>query len=439
MIKKIKEFYTKVISFITHDVWHLGTDRLSKRDAWLVRLLKVFILSLRGFSKDKVNQQASSLTLYLVMSIVPIAALAFAVAKGFGIDEQIKNELLTYFSDQEEIVTWIINFADSTIRNARGGWIAGVGMVMLLWTSMNMLVQVENSFNSIWQVKRPRSWSRRFADYISIMLVAPVLLFMASSFTVSIKYYIEAIPFVSNIAPFFYKLIPFVLMWFLFAVIYIVMPNIKVKFLAAFIAGVVAGTIFQLLEQFYFYSQVSISKYNAIYGSLAAIPLFLIWAKLSWQIVLFGAEFSFAYQNIDNYELEMDSDNVSHHNKRLLALYVLQFIAKNIIEGQPPVSAPQMAEKLNISTRMARMVADTLVDSGILVETLTADVKENAYLPVIDVHQLTVSYVLGKLDNMGKGIISQEPTDDLIKISAILEDFSYDIENSEANKLLIEI
>ena len=207
------------------------------------------------------------------------------------------------------------------------------------------------------------------------MLIAPILLFFVSSFTVSIKYYVDSIPFINNIAPFIYKLIPFILMWFLFAVLYIVMPNIKVKFMSAFLAGVIAGTIFQFLEQFYFYSQVSISKYNAIYGSLAAIPLFLIWAKLSWQIVLFGAELSFAYQNIDNYELEMDTDTVSHNNKRILALCVMQYIAKNLQKGNPPMTALQIAEELRVSVRMVRMVTDALIDCGILVETLTDDVK----------------------------------------------------------------
>jgi membrane protein len=439
MIKKIKELYKLVISFITHDIWHVGTEKLSKRDAWLVRLLKVFILSLRGLSQNKVNQQASSLTLYLLMSIVPIIALAFAVAKGFGIDEQFKSELIQNFSDQEDIIRWILDFADSTIRNARGGWIAGIGMIVLLWTSMNMLVQIENSFNSIWQVKRPRSWSRRFADYISVMLVVPILLFMGSSFTVTIKYYVDAIPFVGDIAPFFYKLIPFVLMWFLFAVLYIVMPNTKVKFSSAFVAGIVAGTVFQFLEQSYFYSQVSISKYNAIYGSLAAIPLFLIWAKLSWQVALFGAELAFAYQNIDNYELEMNSDTVSHHNKRILALYVMQFIAKNVVKANLPMNAQQIAEELHISTRMVRMVTDTLVDCGILVETITSNVKENAYMPSIDVHKISISFVLDRLDNMGKGIITQKPTTDLTRISTILDKLAIDIENSEGSMLLIEI
>ena len=147
MIKKIKELYQKIISFITHDVWHLGTDKLSKRDAWLVRLLKAFILSLRGFSRDKVSQQASSLTYYLLMSIVPIAALVFAVAKGFGIDEQFKQDLIERFADQQDLLDMVLGFAEYTINNARGGWIAGVGMIILLWTSMNMMVQIEHSVN----------------------------------------------------------------------------------------------------------------------------------------------------------------------------------------------------------------------------------------------------------------------------------------------------
>ncbi|MDR2563127.1 MAG: YihY family inner membrane protein [Prevotellaceae bacterium] len=428
MIIRIKNLYKKVFSFITHDVWHVGVDTLSKREAFWVRQLKVFLITLKEFNKGKVNQQASSLTFYLLMSIVPIAAMIFAVSKGFGIDEQIVVWLNETFPNQQEIVDYVLNFAESTIKNARGGWLAGIGLAVLLWSSLNMFVQIEHAFNAIWEANRPRSWSRRFADYLSLMLLSPVLLILSSSVTVTFKYYLaaatESVPFLGTIAPFVYSLIPYILIWILFTLLYMVMPNVKVKFMPALIAGIIAGTAFQAVEQIYISSQVGISKYNAIYGSLAALPLFLLCAKIGWQIVLFGAELSFAYQNIDNYELEMNSEKVSHYNKVLLSMYVMTKIVKNFEEGKPPRNVSSLSEELKLSVRAVNMVIEKLQECGLLIEAGAPGERESAYMPALDIHKITVSMVLDRLETAGEGTIVGSIPPDMKKIADVLAQMS---------------
>lgn len=444
MIDKLIAIYTKVFRFITHDIWHVDRETLSKRRAFWVRQLKVSIITIREFNQNKVNLQAASLTLFTLLSMVPIAALVFAVSKGFGIDEQLTNWLHGRFPNQHELVNWVLSFADSAIQNARGGVMAGVGLVILLWSSLNMLVQIEESFNSIWQAKRSRSWFRRFSDYLSIMLIAPVLLFISSSVTVTFKYYLasatESIPVLGEITPVIYKIVPFLSVWLLFTILYVVMPNIKVKIIPAMIAAVIAGSGFQLVEQFYLYSQVSISRYNAIYGSLAAIPLFLIATKIAWQIVLLGAELSFVFQNIDNYEQEeAQNEQINHRSMISFSLYILRHIVKNFEKGKPAQNSAQLAHDLSLSIRTANIILDQLLECGILVETIKGDDKNRFYQPSIDIQKLTISYVIDKLESLGAKLIAHDSTDDVQRINAILDHMKQIVAKEGGQTLLLEL
>jgi membrane protein len=217
------------------------------------------------------------------------------------------------------------------------------------------------------------------------------------------------------------------------------MPNVKVKFMPALVAGIIAGSAFQIVEQIYISSQVSISKYNAIYGSLAAIPLFLLCAKIGWQIVLFGAELSFAYQNIDNYELEMDSENVSHHNKVLLSLYVMTKVVKNFEEGNPPKSVSSLSAELGLSVRAVNMVVEKLKECGLLVEAGASNEKESACMPALDIHKITVSMALNKIETSGAGMIVGNMPADMKKIADIMNRISLQSDESGGNLKLMEI
>ena len=443
MFKKIFEFYSKAVTFITRDIWRAGTANRTGGKAFWTKQLKIFLVSLKEFDKNNVNVQASSLTFYLMMTIVPIVAMVFAISKGFGIDEQLIDRLNETFPNQHDVVNTVLEFADSTIKNARGGLLAGIGFIVMLWSSMNMIVQIEECFNAIWKAKSRRSWSRRFADYLSVMLVVPVLLFLSTSLTVTFKYYLSSvtdeIPVLREITPLIFNLIPYMLVWILFVVLYMVMPNVKVRFAPALIAGIIAGTAFQLVEQFYFYSQISISKYNAIYGSLAAIPLFLLFAKISWQIVLFGAELSFAYQNIENYDLEIDSETLSNRNKVVLSLYVMECIVKNFAVGRPPKNSSQLASDLGLSIRAVNVAVSDLIRCGMLSEVRAVDDREYAYQPSMDIHRITIGSVLENLDNSGEGAITQQILPDMERIYAILQKVTKNFDENDGKLTFLEI
>jgi membrane protein len=437
-MSKTTDFFVKIFLFITHDIWHLNIDVLSKRKAFWVRQLKVILITVKEFNNGKVSLQASSLSFYLLMSIVPIVAIVFAVSSGFGIEYYLKEWLTEAFPDQHEVVNKLLLFAESALKDARGGWITGVGIGILLWSSLSMFVRIEEALNAIWQAKRHRSWARRFSDYLSIMLIAPVLLILSNSITVSFRFYLDAViehlPLLVTIKPLIFNFLPVLLIWIIFTLLYVVMPNVKVRFVPALIAAIIAGTVFYWIEQIYIYSQVSISKYNAIYGSLAAIPLFLLCARIGWQIVLFGAELSFAYQNIDSYEDDiMEQKNINYLNFTTLSIYVLKNITDVFKAGDPPKLVSRLSEELGLSIRSLNVIIKALIKCGLILEVNTAH-KDDAYVPAMDINKITLKLVLKKLENLGGNITLEKTHTDVERISNIVENV-YD----HADKEIVEL
>jgi membrane protein len=442
-MSKTTDFFIRIFLFITHDIWRLNIGILSKRKAFWVRQLKVILITVREFNNGKVNLQASSLSFYLLMSIVPIVAIVFAVSSGFGIENYLRQWLTETFPDQHEVVNKLLLFAESALKNARGGWITGVGIGVLLWSSLSMFVRIEEALNAIWQAKRHRSWARRFSDYLSTMLIAPILLILSNSITVTLQFYfdsaIEHIPFLGTIRPAIINFLPVLLVWIIFTLLYVVMPNVKVRLVPALIAAVIAGTAFYCIEQIYIYSQVSISKYNAIYGSLAAIPLFLLCARTGWQIVLFGAELSFAYQNIDSYEYEMmERENVNHINFTILSIYVLKNIADVFESGAPPKLVSKLSEELGLSIRSLNVIIKALINCGLILEVNTAH-KDDAYVPAMDINKITLNLVLSKLENMGGNITMEKTHTDFERISNLVENIYNHADKEIAELKIIDI
>jgi membrane protein len=418
----------------------------SRRKIFLIRQIKIFRMAGKGFNKDRVQMRASALTYYSILSIVPIIAMAFGIAKGFGFETFLQEKLLENFSSQEKVLEWIMTFVNRYLSNINGGVIAGVGIVVLLWAVMNLLSNIESSFNDIWQIKKSRAMSRKMSDYISLVVITPVLLLVSSSATIflseEIKSSTEGLPLLGYIGPilsFFVNLIPYVLIWMVFSLLYIIMPNTKVQFKSALIGGVIAGTMFQLLQWGYFYFQGMLTSYGAIYGSFAALPLFLIWMQTSWLIVLFGAEVAFSNQNVEHYEAESEVYNISTHVKRTVTLLLLREIVLNFKNSKPPETAEQLANKLELSVRLARDILYELCETNVISETITKNVKENAYQPAMDIEKLTIGYILDVLDKRGQDSLTSGNPKEVEKMKKIVDAMMDEIIQSKSNKLIYEI
>ncbi len=436
----------KVIHFVRTDIWRVRAKDLSKIRYFLVKQLRILILAVRGFRKDKCPLSASALTFYSVLSIVPVAAMAFGIAKGFGFQNLLEKQLLEKFQGQEEVMNRVVAFAQKLLENTKGGVIAGIGVVFLLWTVIKLLSQIEHSFNDIWEVKTPRTYGRKFSDYLSIMLISPILFILSSSATVFITTQIKAITqqvaligMFSPVIFFMLNFIPYALIWILFVFMYMLMPNTKVNFSSGLTAGVIAGTIYQVAQWGYITFQVGVAKYNAIYGSFAALPLFLIWIQLSWLVVLFGAEISFAYQYVDTYEFEPDGRAISPAFKKLLSLQISRLVISRFFKAEPPISALKIAKTLEIPIHLVQQLLDELVEARILSETEAPKNKDVSYQPARDINAITINTVIEALEQNGVDNIPVAQTTELSHLSQALKTLNEEIEKSPSNRLLKDI
>ncbi|MCK5180552.1 MAG: YihY/virulence factor BrkB family protein, partial [Candidatus Omnitrophica bacterium] len=289
MTKNPNSPISRFIQFLKTDIWRIRASTLSGQKSFWIRQLRIILLAIRGFAEDKCQMRASSLTFFSLLSVVPVVAMAFGIAKGFGFEEMLEKKLMTQLQGQEEVAVKIISFAQSFLENTQGGVIAGVGIAILFWTIIKVLGNIENSFNDIWGIKKSRTFGRKFSDYLSIMLVCPILFIMSSSVTVlitsQVTLVVEKLAFLGPIGTLIItsmRILPYAVIWVMFTFIYIFMPNTKVNFRSGLMAGIIAGTIYQIVQWAYIAFQVGVSKYGAIYGSFAALPLFLVWLQISW-------------------------------------------------------------------------------------------------------------------------------------------------------------
>jgi len=436
----------KMGQFIKSDIWRIHSKELPRTKSIWIRPLRIVILSVRGFDEDNCLFRASALTYYSLLSIVPVLAMAFGMAKGFGFESALERELFKRFQGQEEVILRVMGFARSLLENTKGGLIAGVGVLLVFWTIVRVLGNIENSFNHIWAIKKPRGLARRISDYLSAMVVCPILLIVSSAITVVIKS--EVMLAVQNIGLLgiisraifsSLRLLPYCVIWVLFTFMYMFMPNAKINFRSAVFAGIVAGTMYQLFQWAYLSLQFGLAKYNAIYGSFAALPLFLVWLQLSWMIVLFGAEVSFAHQNEETYEFEPDCLAVSYSFKRLLTLRLVHLLVKEFSQGGKPLSAIQASHALEIPIRLVREMLNELVESGIISEICDDETSEVTYQPARDIELFTVKYVVDKLEQHGCDSIPVAESKELEKISECLRALGEITEKSPANMQLKNI
>ncbi len=436
----------RVVDFIRRDIWRIRLAETPPRRSFLIRNLRVVLLAVRGFNENKCALHASALTFYTLLSIVPVFALAFGVAKGFGLERMLETQVLAKIPMQGDALNAIIGFSRTLLENTRGGLVAGVGVALLFWAVMKVLGNIERSFNEIWGVKRMRGWDRRVADYLSVMLICPILLVAASSVTVLVTTRAQAIAArIGFLGPAVYLahaligLFPYTILWFVFSFLYIFIPNTRVNVASGILGGVAAGTLYQVVQWIYVHFQVGVAQYNAIYGSFAALPLFLVWLQTSWTIILFGAEVSFAHQNVDTYEFEPDCLQVSRATKRLLSLWLVSVVAKGFTRGERPKTAEELSHETGIPIRLAREMLFELVESGVLASVSEEGSRAPAYQPAVDVGLLSVARVTERMEGRGPDTLPLVKTREFERIAESLRGLEKELERSPANIPLKDI
>jgi len=433
---------------INDAIWHTPLSELSKSKTFLIKQSRIIYLAARGFLNDRVQLRASALTIYTLLSVIPVIAIALAIAKGFGLDQNLESIITNSkeFQSYREVLTPLLDRARVTVQATKGGYIAGVGVIVLFWSVLSLLSQIEYSFNHIWQISSSRPWYRKFTDYLTIMLIAPVFLIISSSITLFVSTELNdfmsrapILEFFKPVISFLIKFAPYILTWLILTMLFIVMPNAKVKLVPALISGIIAGTALKVLQWLYLDLQFGITNLSAIYGGLAAIPLFLIFLQTSWIIILFGAELTFANQNISRYEFEYEALNISNFQKRSLVIMIMHLIIRNFSLGEKPISAETIGKTLKIPVRLARDILQDLSDVGLVSIIHENEQIERLYQPALDINKLTISYVLSRLDKKGieqRMVVKNKEYD---RVIAILEKYDRLMTKSDSNILIKDL
>lgn len=391
--------------FLKHDLWHMPAGGSEERVSFPLRLLRILVLAARGFAADSLQLRASALVYYSLLSVVPVAALVFGVAKGFGLEAALEADLREQLAGQQEVLDHVLRFADRMLAGTRGGVVAGAGVALLVWSVIRLLGNIEKSFNAIWGVESGRSPVRKLTDYLAITIIAPILLLISSSAAVFISGRANAalaavgiFEPVGALVRAGLELIPYVFIWLLLTLLYVTMPNTAVSWRAGLAAGVTAGTLYQLLQLGFILVMVNVTRYNAVYGSFTALPLFLIWLSISWLIVLVGAEISFAVDNAGDYARERDAATVDHHRRRLAAVALAAACSERFLAERPPATAAELASGLGAPARLVHAVLNVLTGAGVLLTAERSGTREPVYLPAHDPSAVTILEVAEAFD-----------------------------------------
>ncbi|MDR2815347.1 MAG: YihY/virulence factor BrkB family protein [Proteiniphilum sp.] len=462
---KVKE----LIHFLSYGIWRQNPETLSGKRNILYNAIKTIMLTVRNVQELDIAASARSLTYRTLLSIVPLMAIIFAIARGFGIENIMESSIFSFMLGNrplEEMVTTmpgtgvdntitvipgigianeagvadtiyngegvfpalssgitvgeevsaegrtrefldlLFQVIDNSLEEAKGGGVfAGIGILLFLYTILILFSDIENNLNKIWQVSKGRTLGRKMTDYIAMVLFMPVFFILINTLNILSYPQNNTLKAIYTLYPFIPRLldiVPFVLMIFLFTVLYKFLPNTKVKFMNALIAGIIAGTAFQFFQMLYLSGQMWITRYNAIYGTFAAIPLMLLWIQMSWFIALIGAEVSYAAQNVRKFSFEKETRNISRRYRDFFTLMIASEIVQRFADEEPPLTADQISVRCKAPGRLTNDILDQLVELRIISVTPSAgDERVPAFQPAMDINLITVNRLISELDEQG--------------------------------------
>lgn len=430
-----------MLNFFKSGIWTLSAADFPPFVRSLIALLRIIVLSVRCFFKNNCMLHASALTYYTLLAIVPVAALAFAIAKGFGLYARLETWFRGTLVGKEEVAEKIITFSNNLLENTKGGLIAGIGAIALLYITIRLMMQIEKSLNDIWGVKTGRAILRKISDYLAIVLLCPLIIIVTTGATVyttvQLSQMANAIPGISGtmnaFLALFSRTLPVIITWLIFAFIYIFIPNTRVRIIPALTGGFIAGVLYYVVQVLYIAAQYNVAKYNAIYGSFAALPLFLIWLQISWTFILLGAEIAFACQNVSSYEGTPGDGSVGSRRKLVYAIKLVRTCARAFLNRQPPLTDTELSAQLEIPVRTTRLLLYELCDAGILVKVAPGE-RGDAFQVALPPEDITPVRIMRALQDPApdKGLDTADP------VCREIEDIWKSAELSPVNRNLAE-
>lgn len=391
--------------FIQYDLWrqpHIAIQDPKKRLGY--RILQTLILVARGFKNKALNVRANSLSFSLLFAFVPLIAGVFAIARGFGFEELLREQLSNTFLAEANIVPIIMEWVERYLATAHDGLFLGIGLVVLIWAVYAFFNMLELSFNNIWNVKQSRSFGRRLTNYMVVLLLVPILIVLSSGISLFLNSTAILEPFMQVIEPVrrvVLRLVPFVVASAVFTWIFKAIPNTKVRFLSAVIPGVLMGVLFQIVQICSVYLVLIFARMSVVYGAFSAIPLVLIWLYITCWLLLVGAELAFAIQNNEMFAYERDLESISRRYKDYVMLYLLSVVVKRFEQGETPETAQQMSHRNLLPLRLVNQLLRKLEDAHIICRVWSEQEEDPSFVPALDTRLITVEMVIERISAQG--------------------------------------
>jgi membrane protein len=401
----MKQRIQKLREFLQYDLWrqpHVTTPDPKKRLGY--RVLQTIILVGRSFKDKALNVRANSLSFSLLFAFIPMVAGVFAIARGFGFEELIKERLSSSFLAEANIAPMIIEWVERYLETARDGLFLGIGLIVLIWAVYAFFNMLERSFNTIWNVKQSRSFGRRLTNYMVVLLLVPIMIILTSGISIFFNSTAALSPVWQAIEPIrrlLLRLVPFVVASGVFTWIFIAIPNTKVRFLSAVIPGVLMGVLFQVVQMFSVYLVVLFTRMSVVYGAFSAIPLTLIWLHIACWLLLVGAELAFAIQNNEMFAYEKDLEAISRRYKDYVMLYLLSVIVRRFEKAEAPQTAHQMAEQNQLPIRLVQQLLSRLEEANIIRRVYIEQAEDETFVPAMDTRMITVEMVIDRISTHG--------------------------------------
>ncbi|MEJ2197197.1 MAG: YhjD/YihY/BrkB family envelope integrity protein [Desulfuromonadales bacterium] len=418
----MRTFIDRSRNFFAHDLWEISAADRGWWRRFLLNQGQILTLVVRGFFADGCMLRSSALTFTTLLSLVPLLALMFAVLKGFGVQNELETLLLKQLAvGGGTVVTYIVEY----INNTNVARLGTFGLLFLVITVLTLLSNIEKTFNRVWGVRETRPLLRRFTDYFSVVTIGPIFVVVAISMTSTVKSQrlVQALieqQYVGEALLALFEVLPFMVMWLVFAGLYLFMPNVKVSPRAALIGGVFGGTLWQISQWGYLSFQVGVARYNAIYGTLAALPVLMVWIYFSWMIVLLGLEMTYATQNLRSIRRDIRGAQVNFASREFITLMVLLCVGRRFYHGQSAIGKDDLIERLDVPSRLLRNILDELVRLGFIAETVQ-DSEATGYQPARALEKIRLHDVISSLAADGADYSSLSNTPERIAVAEVAE------------------
>lgn len=407
---------SKLVVFFREDIWKIKEGDVSAPTLFLVNVVRTVVLAIRSFVDSRISRTAAALSFSTMLAIVPMVAVVFAISRGFGVSKHIEGWFSDVLSSQPQVAEAIIGFVNSYLVNAKSGVILGFGFVVMLYTVIMLISNVEMAFNDIWKVQNSRGLMNTIIDYVAFFFLLPIVITLTSGVSIFVTAMSGQMgEFVAPVVRVVIAASPYVIMSVIFILIYMLMPNTKVYFTSAVVPGVLAGVAMQFLQLLYIHSQLWVTSYNAIYGSFAALPLFMLWIQFSWIICLFGVHLCYTRQNMEQLMPMPYNEKIGEKDKMVLSAVLLAHICNRFAQAEGACTPLHLKKVTGIPTHVVVELLEHLVKARLVINIGGDKDSEPSFMPREDIANITVGEMVDRLDNIGSWPIYGSGLDALVK------------------------